>query len=110
MNFTKSLAIGFTLVMAVCSLGAHATTPTAPVVKERQENQAERIQQGVASGELTKKETATLRAEQKAIRAEKRAMKADGKLTKKERAHLKREQDQASKRIYSKKHNEKKPG
>jgi Skp family chaperone for outer membrane proteins len=105
MNFAKTLAIA---AIALASAATFAQ-PVAPVVKERQENQSARIQQGVASGELTKKEAATLRTEQRAIRAEKRAFKSDGKLTKAERAHLKREQNAASRHIYAKKHNAKKP-
>jgi Flp pilus assembly protein TadB len=109
MNITKSLlTLGFTVTVAVLSMNASAST--APGVKERQENQAARINQGVASGELTQREAAVLRTEQRAIRAEKRAFKADGKLTKAERAHLHREQNQASRHIHAKKHNAKKPG
>jgi opacity protein-like surface antigen len=96
-------AAAFALVSA--SAFAQAVTP---VVKERQENQSQRIQQGVASGELTKKEATVLRTEQRAIRAEKKAFKADGKVTVAERAQLRRDQNQASKRIYKKKHNAKK--
>jgi hypothetical protein len=93
--------------LALVSASAFAQ-PTTPVVKERQENQSQRIQQGVASGELTKKEATVLRTEQRAIRAEKRAFKADGTVTAAERAQLRRDQNQASKRIYKKKHNAKK--
>jgi hypothetical protein len=115
MNVTNTLiTVGLALGIAAFSMNANATSATpaapAPAVKERQENQAARIQQGVASGELTKREAAVLRTEQRAIRAEKRAFKADGKLTKAERAHLHREQNQASRHIYAKKHNAKKPG
>lgn len=109
MNITRTLlTVGISLCVAVLSPIASASA--APVVKERQENQAARIQQGVASGELTQREATSLRAEQRAIRAEKRAFKADGKLTRAERAHLKREQNQASRHIYAKKHNAKKSG
>jgi HAMP domain-containing protein len=104
MNIAKILvAIGATLVVA----SASAQTAT-PVVTERQQNEAARINQGVASGELTKKETAQLRTEQRAIRAEKKAFKADGKVTAAERAKLRRDQNAASRHIYNKKHNAKK--
>jgi hypothetical protein len=97
------LAAAFALTSA-CAFAQVAT----PGVKERQENQVARINQGVASGELTKKEATVLRTEQRAIRAERQAFKADGKLTAAERAQLHRDQNQASKRIYKKKHNAKK--
>jgi Ni/Co efflux regulator RcnB len=103
-NITKVISIAaFALVGA--SVFAQTTTP---IVTDRQQNQTERIQQGVTSGELTKKEAATLRTEQRAIRAEKKAFKADGKVTAAERTQLRRDQNQASKRIYKKKHNAKK--
>jgi hypothetical protein len=105
MNFAKTL----TVVGVALSSAVVFANPVAPVVKERQDNQTTRIQDGVVGGELTKKETAVLRAEQRAIRAEKRAFKADGKLSKAERAHLRREQNEASRHIYNKKHNDKKP-
>jgi hypothetical protein len=94
-------------VFAFASACTFAQVAT-PVVKERQENQAARINQGVASGELTKKEATVLRTEQRAIRSEKKAFKADGTVTAAERAQLRRDQNQASKRIYKKKHNAKK--
>ena len=67
------------------------------------------INQGVASGELTKKEAVALKTEQRAIKVEKKAFKADGKVTAAERAKLRRDQNQASRHIYNKKHNAKKP-
>jgi hypothetical protein len=103
MNIAKALSVA---LLALVGAGAFAQTAT-PVVTDRQENQSQRINQGVASGELTKKEAATLRTEQRAIRAEKKAFKADGKVTAAERAQLRRDQNQASKRIYKKKHNAK---
>jgi hypothetical protein len=96
-----------TAALVLVSASAFAQT-AAPAVKERQENQSARINQGAASGELTKKEATVLRTEQRAIRAEKKTFKADGKVTAAERSQLRRDQRQASKRIYKKKHNAKK--
>jgi hypothetical protein len=96
-----------TAALVLVSASAFAQTAT-PAVKERQENQSARINQGAASGELTKKEATVLRTEQRAIRAEKKTFKADGKVTAAERSQLRRDQKQASKRIYKKKHNAKK--
>lgn len=103
----KSKLILATLLLAL-GCGVASAQPATPVVGERQENQRDRINQGVASGELSKKEAATLRTEQRAIKAEKKAFKADGKLTAAERAKLRRDQNQASRHIYNKKHNAKK--
>jgi hypothetical protein len=104
----KSSMILTTVLFAIGSAMASAQTAT-PVAGERQDNQRQRINQGVASGELTKKEAAVLRTEQRAIKAEKKAFKADGKVTAAERAKLRRDQNQASRHIYNKKHNAKKP-
>ncbi|MFB6455520.1 hypothetical protein ACE38W_09645 [Chitinophaga sp. Hz27] len=78
--------------------------PTVPVVHARQNNQQQRIANGVASGELTPKETAHLEKREEKIQAEKKADKADGKITKKERQKLRQDQNSASKAIYNQKH------
>ena len=85
--------------------GSALAQTATPVVTERQENQKARINEGVASGQLTKGEAARLRAEQRKIRAEKRMAKADGVVTPAERAKLRRDQNRASRDIYNKKHN-----
>jgi hypothetical protein len=103
----KSRFVFAAAVLAFASTSVFAQ-PVTPVVKERQENQSQLIKQGVASGELTKKEASVLRAEQRAIRAKKKAFKADGVVTPTERAELRRDQNVARKRIYDKKHNAKK--
>jgi len=79
-----------------------------PGIQKREQNQEKRIQQGVQSGQLTPAEAGKLEAQQAKIKQDEERMKADGKLTKAERRKLKREQDQASKNIYRKKHNEQK--
>ncbi|MCI0408784.1 MAG: hypothetical protein L0191_09510, partial [Acidobacteria bacterium] len=85
-----------------------ATQPfvaTAQVVKERQENQQDRIHQGMKSGELTKKETMKLEAEQAKIQKKKRRYKkSGGTVTSKEKADIMSDQDKASKHIYKEKH------
>lgn len=75
-----------------------------PVVNARQENQDARIDQGVASGELTAREAARLNAEQAHVQRVENRAKADGIVTARERARLEREQNQASRRIYRNKH------
>ena len=77
----------------------------AQVIDERQKRQQERIDEGVKSGELTKKETLKLEAEQAKIRKKKRRFKRnDGEIGPKERAKLEQEQDKASQHIYKEKH------
>ena len=104
MKIKSALAIAFTVI--TCGVvTAHTATP---VVTERQNEQKARINQGVASGELTRKESVKLQAQQRAIKAEKKAVKADGKVTAAERAKLRADQNRASRNIYNEKHNAKK--
>ena len=85
------------------------TTPPAPKneVNSRMENQHDRIQQGVKSGELTKKEAKNLKTDQKNIHNQVAADRAanGGKLTKGEKAQVNKEMNAESKKIYRKKHN-----
>ena len=86
-------------------IGATSFAQTAtPVVKERQENQQERIEQGVSSGELTPGEAIRLENQQERIQESKIEAKSDGVVTPKERRQLKRQQKRASKNIYRQKH------
>ena len=78
--------------------------PHDPGVNARQHNQAERIKQGVRSGELTKDEAEQLNHERRDIRKEAHDYKADGKLTPAERKDLRQDQNQLSKEIHDQKH------
>ena len=94
-------------LLAATSFGALAQAAPAasmPRVDQREANQDTRIQNGVASGRLTAKETYRLEKQQASVnRAEARA-EADGKVTRAERLHLHRKQDRASKAIFAQKH------
>src|SRR6202158_3390171 len=78
-------------------------------VGRRRENQQDRIAQGIKSGQLTAGETATLENQQKGINQQVAAdRKANGgTLTASEKKQVNREQNQASRNIYHKKHNAK---
>ena len=100
---------------AIASLGLYAqtasaqtpaptATPATPRVDQREANQQQRITQGVASGELTQKETYKLEKEQAAINKTEARAKADGKVTRAERKRLHRMQDAASRDIHKQKH------
>ena len=93
------------VTLAVASLGAFAqgAAPT-PRIDQREANQQARIDAGVASGQLTRREAIRLEREQARIaRAERRA-KADGVVTRRERAEIERMQRQASANIHGQKH------
>lgn len=89
--------------LAVTSV-AEAQTKT-PVINARQHMQEKRINQGVRSGELTKREARTLRKDERKLTAEKRAYKATGHVTAAERRHMRHQENHISKAIYAKKHN-----
>ena len=71
-------------------------------INRSQAKQGSRIRQGVKSGELTKKEAARLRKQQKNFAAREAKLRQDG-LTRKERIKLDRHQDRMSKNIYKQK-------
>jgi len=84
--------------------------PRVNEVTQREENQQQRISQGVASGKLTAGETAGLEKKEQKIQKEKVAdMAGDkGHLTKAEQRQLNKQQNHVSHRIYQEKHPEKK--
>jgi hypothetical protein len=74
-------------------------------VNERQQNQRDRIRQGVQSGELTGVEAARLRRQDAQIRLnEARARQSGGEFTPRERARIQRQLDRSSRTIYRQKH------
>lgn len=107
----KVILLTAALLMAGTTLGfaQDATTPPpkpkTPVINQRQANQHARIRQGVKSGELTHAEASKLRSEQRDIKADKQAAKADGKVTPAERRQIRQDQNKANRDIYRLKHN-----
>ena len=81
-----------------------------PRIDQRQANQEQRIDQGVKSGELTRRETRRLEREQARIEKAETRAQADGKVTKKERGRITHMQDGASKDIKRQKHDGQKRG
>jgi hypothetical protein len=78
-------------------------------VNGRRFNQQQRIAQGVASGQLTPRETARVENKEANINHQVAADRAanGGKLTPQEHQQINKKQNQASKEIYNEKHNEK---
>lgn len=64
-----------------------------------------RIRQGVRSGELTKAETIKLKRDQREIRQDVKAAKADGVVTPVEKREIKQDKRQLNRAIIRKKHN-----
>jgi hypothetical protein len=93
-----------TLAMLLGGTAAWAQSNETPGVDARQERQQNRIAEGIASGQLTPRETARLeRGEARIDRMEQKA-KADGVVTPKERARLGAAQNHESRAIARQKH------
>ena len=95
------------------TVAGQGTAPVGPPtikgseVGRRAENQQDRIANGVASGQLTAGETATLEKRDAGINKEIRTDRAanGGTLTKAEKAKINRQQNRVSGAIFVKKHN-----
>jgi len=75
-------------------------------INARRENQRDRIQQGVRSGSLTRRETRYLnRREARIARSERHDRRSGGHLTAAERANIQRRLNGESRAIYRDKHN-----
>ena len=75
-------------------------------INNRRENQRDRIQQGVRSGELTHREARRLnRREARISRTERRDSRYGGHLTPAQRANIQRRLSRTNRAIYSQKHN-----
>jgi hypothetical protein len=76
----------------------------APTINQRQDNQQDRLKQGVQSGELTRREALTLKEKEVRLTRLEKRLKEDGKLTPEERARMEKYLDYLSKDIYKQKH------
>ncbi len=89
--------------IAAISISSFAQTAT-PNIDQRQANQQARIDQGKATGALSKREAARMEAGQAKVAGMKQAAKADGKVTRAERKAIQKEQNKQSRRIKTQKH------
>ncbi len=103
--FARALLVS--LMAAAVAVPGYAQTAT-PGIDAREERQQQRIDQGVASGELNRREAARLEREQQRIERHEAKAKADGVVTKQERRQLHREQNRASRHIAKEKHDRQK--
>jgi hypothetical protein len=98
---SKTLLCASIIAMTTTAFAGVAT----PRIEQRQDNQEQRIEQGVKSGELTTGETKRLEAQQNRIETAELRAKSDGVVTPSERARLTHRENKASRNIYRKKHN-----
>jgi hypothetical protein len=83
-----------------------AGVASAGPIQDRMLRQDARIDQGVASGALTPRETQRLESEQGGIARTRARALADGSMTPREARQITWEQDRASRDIYRLKHND----
>jgi len=105
----KSLGLVFASVILLCGLSAVSYAQNNhrhPLnINKRQENQQDRIAQGIKSGELTAREASQLERQEFRINREERRFRQSGDgLTSKERAKLERDLNRESRNIYKQKH------
>ena len=95
------------LLVALTTLSissAFAVTPLEQRQANREARQAQRIEQGVASGSLTQKEAARLENGQNHVDAVEAKALSDGKVTAKEKGRIEHAQDVQNRHIYKQKH------
>src|SRR5712672_3925818 len=107
-SLLSAAVAAFALPVVAQTTDTTAQHPRSEVGK-RQENQQDRIANGVKSGQLTAGEAAHLERNQARINHQVRADRQanGGKLTPQERAQVTREQNRQSRQIYRAKHNDK---
>jgi len=104
-TLTKTLLAGaFCLTASVPVYAGHGQHNAG--LFDRMERQQERIEDGVQSRELTRKEAKILHKQQRRIRQLVRLYREDGRLSKKERRILENKLDRASYTIRELKHND----
>jgi hypothetical protein len=104
---TTKLALGTIVAVALMGSAFGQQAPSGSEIKDRKENQQDRIANGVASGQLTAGETANLENKESGLNQEVRKdRKANGgNLTNNEKAQVNRQQNRLSGQIYDDKHN-----
>ena len=96
-----------TAILLTAILGL-VSTASADYFSDRQQEQAQRIRQGIASGQITPREANKLYQDQRELRWLERAVLADGHVSRKERRILLVYSQRASDQIYRYKHNQRK--
>jgi len=102
----KIKIFGGLLAAALAFTSVAEAQTNAPVINHRHHRQERRINQGVRSGELTRREAHHLRDDERRIARNERIAKADGHVSRAERRHLRREENRTSRAIYRDKHND----
>jgi hypothetical protein len=102
----ESMKIVFSIFLAATfAIGASTVSLAHPRgVNSREHREQQRINQGIRSGELTRREARRVEAGLARIRIDERFARMDGHLSPTERARLQRELNRESRSIYRQKH------
>lgn len=93
-----------TVSAVVVMTGVAFAENETPGIDQRQTNQEQRVDQGIASGQLNEREADRLNKQQGHITRMEDKAKSDGVMTKKERARIVAAQDRAARHIAREKH------
>lgn len=104
MNNGRILALGLSVVIGLSLAGSAFAGERGHVVNHRQWRQDHRIDQGIRSGELTRKEAKNLAQGERHINQYEKTARSDGHISPKEFHKLERMQDRESRAIYNQKH------
>lgn len=91
-------------VMTLLMTGLAFAENETPRIDQRQMNQEQRVDQGIASGHLNEREADRLNKQQGYINKMEDKAKSDGVMTKKERTRIVAAQDRAARHIAREKH------
>jgi len=94
------LAVSVVVLMTGVAFAGNET----PRIDQRQTNQEQRVDQGIASEQLNEREADRLNTQQGHINKMEDKAKSDGVMTKKERARIVAAQDRAARHIAREKH------
>ena len=100
---TKTVSVVAAAVLVCSAWSASAAGTDTPRIDARQAKQEQRIDQGIASGELTKREARRMNRQQSLVDSAENKSKADGVMTAQERRRLTKAQNATSRRIYRQK-------
>ena len=92
-------------LVAAFALPVFAQVASTPRIDQRQAEQQRRIEAGIRSGQINRKEAAHLRRQQARIQQMENQAMADGRMSRPERIRIEHAQNKESLRIAKQKHN-----
>jgi septal ring factor EnvC (AmiA/AmiB activator) len=97
-----------TMIAGALVLAAATSALSAPTIHERIDHMQARIERGIKSGDLTRREADGLRTELREIRRREARMRDDGRLSERERAALHADLDRLDRHITREKRDDQK--